>query len=153
MLKAIGKPLRECLLWWLAFLREYSPRPVPTSLACLPSVVSYSDGEGGKAGIGAALWHPFAPRPLAVYAEVPPILREQWRQFQNSEEFEDIFLVEALGPLLLLKAFPKMLRNCLWLHFIDNAAAEASLIRGSSSSCLGDHVVGLTWSLIQRRGI
>ena len=86
-----------------------------------------------------------------MYAEVPEILRKQWRVIQGSKDFEDIFLVEALGPLLLLCAFPKLLRNCLWIHFIDNSAAEASLIRGASSSDLGDHVVGLTWATIQKR--
>ena len=81
---------------------------------------------------------------------MPREIREKWRVIQGSEGFEDIFLVEALGPLLLLKAFPKILRNCLWLHVIDNSAAEASLSRGSSSSDLGDHMIGLTWSLIQK---
>ena len=147
----LGKVLVNCLLWWLAFLTEYVPRPVPTSLESLPCVVSYSDGEGGSAGIGAALWHPHHPRPLAAYAKVPVMIREQWRVIQSSVGFEDIFLVEALGPLLLLTAFPKILSQCLWIHFIDNSAAEASLIRGASSSDLGDHVVGLTWSLIQKR--
>jgi hypothetical protein len=119
----------------------------------LPVVVSYSDGEGGLAGIGAALWHPHKSRPLAVYAEVPTLIRNQWRLAQGSKEYEDIFLVEALGPLLLLSAFPKVLRNCLWLHFIDNSAAEASLIRGASSSDLGDHVVGLTWAKIEKQSL
>jgi hypothetical protein len=149
--KPLGKILTNCLLWWLSFLREYTPRPVPTSLESMPCVISYSDGEGGLAGIGAALWHPHHPRPLALYTEVPDMIRQQWRVIQRSEGFEDIFLVEALGPLLLLKAFPKFLRNCLWIHFIDNSAAEASLIRGASSSDLGDHVIVLTWSLIQKR--
>jgi len=151
--KGLTKQLICCLLWWLSFLHEYSPRPIPTALASLPVVVSYSDGEGRNAGIGAALWHPHRQRPLAVYAEVPAMIRNQWKRVQGSDDFQDIFLVEALGPLLLLSAFPKVLRNCLWLHFIDNSAAEASLIRGSSSSDLGDHVIGLTWSLIQRRSL
>ena len=46
----------------------------------------------------------------------------------ETDDFEYIFLVEVLGPLLLLVAFPKILKDCLWLHFIDNTAAEASLI-------------------------
>ena len=62
-----------------------------------------------------------------------------------------LFLVEALGPLLLQHAFPKVFRGALWLHFIDNTAAEASLIRGASSSKYGDVVIGLTWALIQQR--
>jgi hypothetical protein len=148
--KKVDEKLRTCLVWWLFFLKEYTPRPIPTSLADMPLVISYSDGEGGLAGIGAGVWHPSRPKPLAVYSEVPDMVREQWRKIQGSTDYEDIFLVEALGPLLLFKAFPSVIKNCLWLHFIDNSAAEASLIRGASSSLLGDHIIGLTWSHIQR---
>ena len=147
----IDKVLVACFAWWQAFLNSYRPRPVPTSLESLPLVISYSDGEGGLAGIGAALWHPNEPRPLAVYAEVPPIVRAQWQAISGSEEYSDIFLVEALGPLMLLSTFPKHLKNCQWIHFIDNSAAESSLIRGASSSVLGDHIIGLTWDYIQKR--
>ena len=126
---------------------------MPTALEFLPVVVSYSDSEGGLAGIGAAIWHPSKSVPLAAYSEVPLALREHWRIIGGTAELEDLFLVEALGPLLLQLTFPKLLVNCLWLHFIDNSAAEASLIRGASSSRLGDHVVGLTWALIQKRTI
>ena len=52
---------------------------------------------------------------------------------------------------MLLSAFPRHLKNCLWIHFIDNSAAESSLIRGASSSVLGDHIIGLTWDYIQKR--
>ena len=145
--------LRSCLLWWLSFLDGFVPRPIPTALKDMPLVISYSDGEGDWAGIGAALWHPAKSFPLAVYSEVPVHIREHWRIVSKSENFEDIFLVEALGPLLLLLTFPKLLSECLWLHFIDNSAPEASLVRGSSASPLGDHVVGLTWTCIQQRAI
>ena len=93
------------------------------------------------------------PKPLAVYSEVPDIVRDQWRWVSGYEEYQDIFLVEALGPLVLLLSFPKALRDCLWTHYIDNSAAEASLVRGASSSDLGNHIVGLTWSLIHKRRI
>ena len=148
--RRLNPELLSALQWWLRFLKNFEPRPVPTCLAALPLAVSYSDGEGGLAGIGAALWHPSKQRPVAVYAEVPGVLREKWRVVSGTDGFQDIFLVEALGPLLLLLTFPKLLRNCLWIHFIDNSAAEASLIRGSSSSRLGDHVIGMTWAEIQK---
>ena len=72
----LNEELRSCLLWWRAFLRNFTPRPIPTALENLPVVVSYSDGEGGLAGIGAAIWHPWKSHPLAVYSEVPVALRE-----------------------------------------------------------------------------
>ena len=55
------------------------------------------------------------------------------------------FLIGAIGPLLLLTTFPRAMQNALWVHFIDNAAAEASLIAGSSALQAADHIVGLTW--------
>ena len=63
------------------------------------------------------------------------------------EGYKDIFLIEAVGPLLLLVAFPKLMKNALCVHFIDNTAAEASLISGSSALEAADHIAGLTWEL------
>ena len=37
----------------------------------------------------------------------------------------------------------------MWLHFIDNVAAQYSLVRGSSSIRAGDVVVGETWRKVQ----
>jgi hypothetical protein len=65
--------------------------------------------------------------------------------------YKDIFLVEAVGPLLILEAFPKLVKDALWIHFIDNSGSEASLVSGSSSIDAGDHVVGMTWERIARR--
>ena len=69
----------------------------------------------------------------------------------GNPEYRDIYAVEAVGPLLLLTAFPKVFKNALWLHFIDNTSAESSLISGSSRLDLADHIVGLTWQLCARR--
>jgi len=143
--------LTSCLWWWLAFLNDFKPRPIPASLSDLPCIISYSDGEGGLAGIGAAVWDPRRPKPLALYTEVPDFMRDKWQMANSNNVRNDIFFVEALGPLLLLIAFPNVLKDCLWIHFIDNTAAEASLIRGSSSVEGGDHIVGLTWTMIQKQ--
>jgi len=149
--KNLNFALTTCLRWWLAFLNEFTPRPIPASLEDLPCIISYSDGEGGLAGIGAAVWDPRRAKPLALYTEVPSIVRDRWQKADGNEIRNDICFVEALGPLLLLIAFPNVLKDCLWIHFIDNTAAEASLIRGSSSVEVGDHIVGLTWTMIQKQ--
>ena len=153
--KKLDGCLRMCLGWWLRFLHCYHPRTIPINLRALPVVLSYSDGEGCLAGIGAALWHPDLRLPLAAYTEVPTALRDHWQACAGKEgnAYRDIFLVEALGPLLLLLTFPAYLKNCLWIHFIDNSGSESALIRGSSSNVCGDHVVGLTWFHIQRRSL
>ena len=66
--------------------------------------------------------------------------------------FNDIFEVEAVGPLLVLHNFREELVDCLWLHFIDNAAALSSLVRGSSSVESGERITGLTWSRVVEVG-
>ena len=65
----------------------------------------------------------------------------------------DIFLVEAIGPLLLLCTFPRVMRNALWIHYIDNESAESSLISGTSSLPSADHIVGLPWELCAKRSL
>jgi hypothetical protein len=102
--------LYVCIGWWLSFLQSYQPRPVPTSLKELPLIVRYPDGEVGLAGIGAAVWRRDGP-PLALYCEVPQHLRDYWHSSSMSLVYTDIFLVEALGPLLLLLEFPKAFKT------------------------------------------
>ena len=62
-----------------------------------------------------------------------------------------LFIDRALrllsGPLLLLVALPRLMKNAIWVQFIDSTAAEASLISGSSASEAADHIAGLTWEL------
>ena len=79
-------------------------------------------------------------------------IRKAWDR-QRDGELNNIYLIEALGPLAVLETFPKVLRNCLWLHFIDNIAAQHTLIKGSSTISSGDVVVGETWHRIQKLGV
>ena len=72
---------------------------------------------------------------------------------RQTEDHNDIYLIEAVGPLAVLETFPKIVRNCLWVHYIDNIAAQYSLIKGSSTITCGDVVVGETWKRIQRLGV
>ena len=74
-------------------MSEFQPRPITTSLELLPFAISYSDGEGGLAGIGAALWHPDWRLPLAVYSEVPDF-RGKWRMVSGSESFIRLWFSE-----------------------------------------------------------
>ena len=71
-----------------------------------------------------------------------------WDQQRRQCRFNDIFEIEAIGPLILLHNFGEYFTNALWVHFIDNDAAMASLINGSSSVGSGDVIVGATWSSI-----
>ena len=143
--KFLIKALEACIWWWRRFLPSYKPRPDPTQLRSLSVLISYSDGEGKRAGVGVALWAPWRQFPVAAYTRVPDCIREMWAAVDGRSDLNDIFLVEAVGPLLLLKAIPKLMRRCLWIHFVDNTTAEASLISGTSTLAAGSHVVALTW--------
>ena len=74
---------------------------------------------------------------------VPASFRNLWRsikeKMQHTESYEDIFQLEAIGALLTLHNWPDALHSCCWIHWIDNAGAQASLISGSSSVYSGDN--------------
>ena len=152
---ALNTQLRSGIDFWLQFLNSHVPRQIPVFLDAMELAVSYSDGEGDKAGLGVAVWSAKCPgRPLAAFCEIPEQIRRLWDSQREAEaQSSDIFLIEAIGPLALLQTFPKILKNSLWLHFIDNEAAQHSLVKGSSSIACGDVVVGETWKRIQQLGI
>jgi len=142
--KVVCDKLRSCLLWWLRLFYMYRPRPIPCSLQALPTIISYSDGEGKYGGGGAAAWVPWLEHPVAVFGEVPADIRKMWATLAGILDYRDIFLVEAIGPLLLLCTCPRLMRNALWIHHVDNESAESSLISGTSALPAADHIVGLT---------
>lgn len=151
--RKLSTALRRTLQWWLYFMRLYKPRQVPTHALSLPTLISYSDGEGGYAGIGVAVWASWLPRPLAAFTRVPDKIRTMWATMAEKSDYKDIYLIEGIGPLILLYAFPKVMRSALWVHFVDNEAAEAALVKGASSLHAADHIVGLTWDRCAQRNL
>merc|ERR1712023_144171 len=84
--------------------------------------------------------------------EVPEEIRCLWSMQRQSywcqSEFKDITEIEAIGPLLVLHNWPWLLRDALWIHFIDNNGALGALVRGSASVHEQDLIIGETWSRI-----
>ena len=68
--------------------------------------------------------------------------------YQNAGEFNDITEIEGIGPLLILHNWPWLVRDALWIHFIDNNGALGALVRGSASVHEQDIIIGETWSRI-----
>ena len=66
----------------------------------------------------------------AGVTRVPEDLRAKWDTERKLDRHNDIFEVEAVGPLLVLHNFGDVLAGSLWLHFVDNAAALSALVRG-----------------------
>ena len=83
-------------------------------------------------GIGplvrCALWKQGCPIGRAGVISIPPDLRSQWDGERKLGRFNDIYEVEAVGPLLVLHNFGLELAGCLWLHFVDNDAALSTLV-------------------------
>ena len=111
------------------------PRTIPSLLNFVLTIISYSDGEG-SGGVGVAVFnHPNHSRPQAGYMRLPSVLRDLCRLIEQKlngvADYEDIYQIEAIGPLLVLESWPDALHSCCWVHWIDNSAAQSSLINGS----------------------
>ena len=76
-----------------------------------------------------------------------------WATLAGVTDYKDIFLVEAIGPILLLCTVPRLMRNALWIQYVDNESAESSLISRTSALPAADHIVGLTWEICARRSL
>ena len=148
----INPQIKAACEFWVRNLPTVRPRQVPVNPQNLPLAISYSDGEGGKAGVGVALWLPCGDV-LGGYIRVPDALRQHWTQRSSLVEARDIFEIEAVGPLLVLWNWGNMLKDHLWVHFIDNEGSLAALAKGSSSVMSGEVIVGFTQELIAKRGI
>ena len=114
----------------------------------MPLVISSSDGDDKYAGVGAAVWASWLPLPLAAFTMVPQKIRDS---DGGKGGLQNIVLVEGAGPMVLLCAFPKVMRNVLWAHIVDNEAAEAAFVKEASSLYEASHIVGLTLELCAKR--
>ena len=156
----LNAQLIAAIEWWLYELKFCRPRLIPRALNTRKTIVSYSDGEGADAFIGIAAWSSASTRPVAGRIAVPDAVRRRWESRRHtastadlrhsSREYTDIYEIEALGPLLVLHNFEDLLQGAFWMHYIDNAAALAGMIRGSSSVSSGDEIIGETWSRIHK---
>ena len=89
--------------------------------------------------------------------EIPSEVRALWsaQRFHASKaasntsvDYNDILEIEAIAPLLILHNWPWLVKDALWIHFIDNNSALGSLVKGSSSVGQQDILVGHTWCMV-----
>ena len=129
--RLLNPPLLEAIEFWFRFLANYKPRYIPVFYESRDVTVSYSDGEGSKAGLGIAVWSTLQQKPFAAFCELPEEIRKlRDKQRAKEEEHRDIFLIEAIGPVSVLRTFPNIMRNSIWLHLLDNEGAQHSLVKG-----------------------
>ena len=145
----------SCLHCWRRVLPAHPARTVPRRLRAKGVIITYSDGEGGQAGVGVGLWHYDNRKPLAAYMRVPRNIRRLWAAAKSCsalerERLSDIFGIEAVGPLIILELWPRILEDELWIRFIDIVGAQMCFVKGSASCESPDEVVGLTWEMVAR---
>ena len=134
-------------------MKYLRPGQIPFSLKDVPKIVSYSDGEGDKAGVGIAVWFPCG-RCIGGYLQLPPEVRRVWSRSSTIGRNYDIFEIEAVGlALILWNWLSTCPLNCLCIHFIDNESALASLVKGSSAVLSGECITAFTHSRIAAAGL
>ena len=158
----LNPQLQATIDWWLNHLATCPPKEVPLRLEDLPYVISYGDGEGGDGRIGAVVVSNILGdlRPRVGSTVVPSVVRSYWAWQREllpspddmSDEPHDIQQVEAVCPAAILHSYPQI-SHCLWLHFVDNNGALATLVKGSASVNSDEVILGYTWSLIATRRI
>ena len=148
----LNPQIRAACGLWLRNLPNVRAREVPINPHLMPLAISYSDGEGETAGVGIALWLPDG-RILGGFTRVPDEIRKLWSRWGTLDDIRDIYQIEAVGPLLVLFNWGHLFRDHLWIHFIDNEGALASLAKGSSSVLSGEIIVGFTHELAASLGI
>ena len=55
--------------------------------------------------------------------------------------------------MLVLATWPDHMAVGLWIHFINNVAAQSALVIGSTTVASGDIMVGMAWEVIAKRCI
>lgn len=149
----LNPQIEAAVHFWPAHMGCLRPREIPVSLAEAPVYLSYSDGEDEGAGVGVALWCPDGTI-VGGYMVVPPEVRETWSRAATAGDFYDIFEIEAIGPALILHNFEHLFSpGALWVHYIDNDAALATLIKGSSSVLSGVVITAFTHSRVSVIGL
>ena len=152
-IQVINNQIQAACKFWLAHMYTLRPREIPVSLAKMPMFVSYSDGEGEGAGVGIGMWCPCG-RVVGGYLKLPDEVRQTWTRINTAGDHYDIFEIEAVGPALILHNWMHLFSpGALWVHYIDNDSALATLVKGSSSVLSGECITAFTHSKISEIGL
>ena len=84
------------------------------------------------------------------YSRFDPLERDLRRLMQQLHEIFNDLLLQTNGDveeaLRYMDQWGRRMRNTASLHFIDNAGAQAALVKGSSSFHEGGLIAGYTWT-------
>ena len=105
------------------------------------------------AGVGIGMWCPCG-RVVGGYLQLPAEVRQTWTRINTAGDHYDIFEIEAVGPALILHNWMHLFSpGALWVHYIDNDSARATLVKGSSSVLSGECITAFTHSKISEIGL
>ena len=117
------------------------------ALTC-PLITKTDGTKFGKTESGTIWLDPQKTSPYAFYQFWVNTADADVYTFLRYFTFLDVAEIEAIGPLLILHNWPWLLRNALWIHFIDNNGALGALVNGSSSVESQEIITGSTWQLV-----
>jgi len=90
--------------------------------------------------LGAVIYEPLSDRLYYSWAELPPVVMEQWAVRESY-----MGQLELLATLFGLKLLPHIVQNRQILLFIDNDSAASNLVRGYSKISDSSAIVGEFW--------
>jgi len=125
--------LRAALAWLIEILLLAPPREMRLDEAVEKTCLLYTDGSSDpsrtpKHVVGAVLFDPFAQEVRYTYTPVPEHVVNSWVPMK-----QQIHLTELFAGPLSLDTWQQRLQNRHVIHFVDNSAALAALVKGYSS--------------------
>ena len=141
----LNQALRVSLSLMKLFIQQASPREF-NFLPGHPPLILYTDASdvpdrvGSRSVLGAVLYNPSDQVLQYTSMVVPESLVQLWDPKQTY-----MAQLEILACPLALATWPSILKQRQVLHFIDNDAAAASIVRGYSPKADSSPLVGEYW--------
>ena len=137
LLVVAGSNIHACLTYLLAVVRVLRPVSLPIyPMRSERPVIVLTDASFKKVRmtgeLGIVVWAPALDRYFYSSSVLPPWIVRLWLDVEERDTL--ISPAEALVAACAYLTFPDLLRGQLVHHFVDNDAAKAGLIKGTSSS-------------------
>ena len=106
------------------------------------AVIVLSDASWSKGGgeMGLVVWCPYQQKLYFASLLVPKPVVRHWRSLREQDTY--IHAAELLACAAVYYTLPEILKGRLVHHFIDNEAARANAISGSTGSLLTASILG-----------
>ena len=152
-IRKVDDAVKEHLLFWPDFLRKAKPRRIVVKKSPQKPALIFVDGaeETSGVGVGAVLICPATGRKEAFGGNLPDELPAAWRREGQKEKV--IHQAELLPALLSMVAWGEMLEERQVFLFVDNDAARAAVVKGTTNNFPSARIVAKIWEIAVVRGI